>query len=275
MFFSNTKDSYKPETSSFVCLNQMTRVVVETASKQQQTEEKVVDNFDFFKNYFDCGQMINHNYTLTSPKQYLNLIHNYISKTKWSFRTKIKSYQDSNYNCSTLTTINVSKSALEQFGIQIDTKEKTKYLVKVEHIRSPISNTTNKDLLKRLSQLVEHSYSIDYIQNCLNRNIENECYALLSILPGNDRVNNVFVEISEFLMKQMNLCSFSQIKITSLSMDELNQEQTKKKIRIKTSHVNIDEVINAFYQLIDENSQCLCPIVLTNLQIFEIKYKGK
>lgn len=251
----------------------MTRVVVETASKQQRKEEKLVDSVDHLWKYFDCSQMKNQNYTFTSPKEYLNLMKNYTSESKWSFKAKIAIQKALNYHCSTLTTLNVTQSTLKNFGIEIDAKDQTKYLVKVEHIRSPMSKSNNKDLIKRLSQLVESSYPIDYIQNCINKN-KQEAYALLNILPENDRDNNFLVEMSEFLMRQMDLCSFSQVKVTSLSIDELNNKQEKKKILLKTSHTNIGEVINAFYQLIEQNSQCLCPIVLTNLQIFQVKLKG-
>lgn len=205
----------------------MTRVVVEPSKPPSSNNSVQEKAFKHEPRPFDYLNFNNYNFIVESNKEKCSFYLNYfISEMKLSFKAKVRLNTKTASICSTLTTISISRNALQKLlSIQLN-ESQTKIIVSLKLSLTPMFSVKCKEIMKRLSQALENSYNADYINNITTTNqSEVETFALLNLVSDVDEHDDdgqICVDLNEFLIKQCGLTSLSSIKISSLSSDELS-----------------------------------------------------
>jgi len=115
---------------------------------------------------------------------------------------------------------------------------------------------------KKFLQSIENSYSEEFYSALENASHK---YAQLNITES----ASCFIKMSTFLMNQLSLFELNaKIQVSSTSI-KISTTKTKKQIiRLKTNKTNeANKVKESFLKFIDQQTECLCPVILTNQMI--------
>lgn len=175
--------------------------------------------------------------------------------------------------CSTLTTVELGKSMLNKLGIEV--LNEGKYLVSLKSLRSPMQSLKNSSTVtKKFLQSIENSYNNDYFT--LN---STQMFAILNVTE----TESSFLKVSKFLMRQLNLFEknskvfLNATPITDKKIETALSSATKKRIKLQITtnkdKIKVNELKESFMKFIDEQSECLCPIILTNNMLIELELK--
>lgn len=230
MFF---KASYTPEIGKFICINNFTRVIVSPPLKTESKNE-------IFKFTSNQANEINKDFHIYKHYKSESDISNYLLQNQnlliSNLKTKIlKQELINNTKCSTLTSVLIEKSLLDQYWPNIDIKEK--FIVKINPVDSPMMNTKSKDILKRFINSINTSYPQNYIQTIDNKK---SFYALLNVVERVDISDHIV--ISEFLVRQMQLSSFTRVQIKPVTSSDFSIRKIEK-IILRTSFTDVKKPV--------------------------------
>jgi hypothetical protein len=132
----------------------------------------------------------------------------------------------------------------------------------------------NSYLNKKFLHSIENSYNEEFYHDT-----SLSCkYAQLNITD----TDSCFIKMSSFLMNQLNLFQLNPkvhvLNIISTNLLETTTTTTTKKkikIKLKTNNKNNDtkiKVKESFLKFIDQQTECLCPVILTNKMICQFDH---
>lgn len=132
-------------------------------------------------------------------------------------------------------------------------------------------------LNKKFLHSIENSYNEEFYHDTSSLSCK---YAQLNITD----TDSCFIKMSSFLMNQLNLFQLNPkvhvlniINSTNLLETTTTTPTPKKKIKLKTNNKNNDtkKVKESFLKFIDQQTECLCPVILTNKMIcqFDDQFK--
>jgi hypothetical protein len=206
--------------------------------------------------------------------------------------------------CSNLTSIELVNEPND------NSAKSYKYIASIETLKSPIQALKVKDSsttsMRKFLQSIENSYPQDYNEIGSTYKI----YAFLKI--DEDNLNKILngsidyvkprLKMSSFLRRQLKLFDQNpKVLIRASSIMDSNNEillsnTSNKEIKLRTSYsknvsfffsffltvdfykiwefnFKVQHVKQGFVKFIDQHTECLCPLILTNGMLIEFEYE--